>query len=394
MSHFPSLRYRSIEALLVRGSPWVDDLWAKAPSRRLKIEFSDGPDVSIEDLYKAFRPFGLILDIRAPPSQPTDAPHFILVDFVTKRDAANARACLHGQEFTQENKKSTRIGIMYENMAPGATSWAWLTSHPRIAIPLLLVLIAGLSYAVFDPLRVANVENEITGGFSLRKSYGRLLAWYDSKWRRVRASIASSIGTTAKGKKTNQVNLISWDERVQDLLKLSATVQSVPETPILISGPVGSGKAELVSEATQEKPYRLRIDCSAIVSESGYASVGALAEQVNYYPSFVSLASFSNLIDGLLSAATGAKVGQTANDSIPGLSSSVESFLRKILDTVSVALSDIVALEEKKRDRDAETGSDIATVNYPVIVIDSFLSLNNAQAQTFYKVIMEVCAVT
>lgn len=42
----------------------------------------------------------------------------------------------------------------------------WLVSHPRITIPLLAAIFAGITYAVFDPIRIFFVTSKVTQRFN------------------------------------------------------------------------------------------------------------------------------------------------------------------------------------------------------------------------------------
>ena len=376
-----SLYNRDVYAYFVRGKPWLEDLWGRVPSRRLRVEFQ-GPDVSIESLYREFRPYGRILDIKYPSAFVKDMPRFAYVDFIKIRSAATARSCTHGDAID-----GTKISIGYEEFRQDWWVWTWITSHPRITFPLLFGLLAGVSYVIFDPIRVFCIENQIVNGFSFKKWISKMESWYSYGVRKV----MSTFSTGADSSKKFGANLVTWPERMEHLKKLSFTLASAPENIILICGPSGSGKSELIYNATTGRPYKVHIDCGSIVSETGHRSLASLAEQINFFPSFASLTSVSNLVDSLISVATGAKIGQ-GKDSIQGLSSSTEADMRKMLDCLTLALSDIVHRQEQKAVNDGDKGSVISAqdIEYPVVVIDNYLNVTGPRAQLYYTVLADV----
>lgn len=42
----------------------------------------------------------------------------------------------------------------------------WLENHPRITVPLLAAIVAGVTYAVFDPVRDFFITSKITQRFN------------------------------------------------------------------------------------------------------------------------------------------------------------------------------------------------------------------------------------
>ena len=336
------------------------------------MEFLNGPDVPIESLYLEFRPYGRILNIHYPPSLSKDTPRYIYVDFVSLRNAASARMCAHG-----ESIDGTLLSLSYDTYQKDWFLWKWLVTHPRVVIPILFGLIVGLSYVIFDPIRILNIELGLSQRFSLKKYFDLLGSWF-----------AYGINTLGfyKNSKELQVNLEGWEERMQDYNRLKVTLQSNPENVILITGPTGSGKSELVSKAIASRHFKLYIKCNAIVNEPSHKAVGILAEQINYYPSFSNLSSISTLIDALITVATGAKIGQ-GKDSLPGLTSSFENDLRKLMDCLTLALLKIHQKQQAKTQSDPHA----SPIEFPVIVIDDFYNLTGPRSLVLYNVFAEVC---
>lgn len=89
----------NVRASLVKGKPWVEDLY-RLPSQRLRIEFlptapgGEVAELSQEQLYAFFRPYGKLSDIISQPSDSKVVPRFALLDFDTIRKAVMAKVRL------------------------------------------------------------------------------------------------------------------------------------------------------------------------------------------------------------------------------------------------------------------------------------------------------------
>jgi hypothetical protein len=144
---------------LVRGKPWVEDLY-RLPTLRLKVEFlptnpGETPaELSQEQLYSFFRPYGKLTEIIPQESDSKIAPRYALLDFASRKKAIMARNCMHGYlviEAQGGGKSGTILRLTYEQKIKAHWIRDWLVNHPRIVIPALAALIAGISIVVFDP---------------------------------------------------------------------------------------------------------------------------------------------------------------------------------------------------------------------------------------------------
>ena len=87
---------QGVRAGLVMGRPWVEDLY-RLPSARLRIEFlptSPGAEVaelSQEQLYTFFRPYGKLADIVTQPPDSKVVPKFAYLDYAKVRKAVMAK---------------------------------------------------------------------------------------------------------------------------------------------------------------------------------------------------------------------------------------------------------------------------------------------------------------
>ncbi|KAJ1550111.1 mitochondrial escape protein 2, partial [Cladochytrium tenue] len=85
-----SFNLRKINAFAVQGTPFIEDLGSSIPSSRVRVEFSGGADLTVEELYGEFRQFGKIEDITMQPAS-KDAPSYGHVQFTQIRSATSAR---------------------------------------------------------------------------------------------------------------------------------------------------------------------------------------------------------------------------------------------------------------------------------------------------------------
>jgi hypothetical protein len=148
-----------VHAGLVRGKPWVEDLY-RLPSTRLRVEFlpsspgADAAELSQEQLYSFFRPYGKLMDIVSQPPDSKTVPKFAHVDFSSMRKAIMARNCLHGYVVSDAEgggKASTVLRLAYERKAKTNWIWDWMSGHTRIVVPVVAALVAAITVAIFDP---------------------------------------------------------------------------------------------------------------------------------------------------------------------------------------------------------------------------------------------------
>lgn len=151
--------FQRMRTRLVRGRPWVEDLY-RLPSSRLKVEFlpaasgAEAAELSQEQLYSFFRPYGKLLDIASQPPDSKVVPRFAMLDFQGVRRAIMAKNCLHGfvvEEAAGGGKAGTIFRIGYEQKIKAHYIRDWLVNHPRVVIPAVAALAAAITVAVFDP---------------------------------------------------------------------------------------------------------------------------------------------------------------------------------------------------------------------------------------------------
>jgi len=118
--------------------------------------------------------YGHISDITNPVPVAAGNLRFSTVTFADRRIATRAHNCIHGFTLVDEPRctsfytnylnqliyhhlvpgqdsstaKPTRLATIYDYSLKGHVIRDWLSSHPRIVVPLLVFLLGALSYAV------------------------------------------------------------------------------------------------------------------------------------------------------------------------------------------------------------------------------------------------------
>lgn len=230
--------FRTVRAFLVRGAPFMEDMIARYPTQRLRIEFQGEP-VNIERLYKQLRPYGRVFDISIYPNPhiAKDPARYAIVQFTRIRYATSARNCLHGHYID-----GTRLNVLYERQLRTNVVKEWLVSHPRITVPLFAAIFAGITYIVFDPIRVFFITSKVTKRFNLEEY--ALYRWLRSEtWARL---IPGGSGSHIEGSSI-------WAHDVEKTDKLKSWLAETPETFVLVTGHKGSGKSALVKSAIEDR---------------------------------------------------------------------------------------------------------------------------------------------
>ena len=403
-----------MRAGLVRGVPWLEDLASRVPSSRVMVEFCAPPsassgtggvgdasgsanlELSQETIYSLFRRYGKIAEISSQPFDSKILPRYATVDFIRMRDAVMARSCLHGHVVSG----TTRLRMSYEQRA-GTTRhlWDWLTSHPRIVIPILAALLATITVAVFDPIRTFFIRAHVQHSFALRDT--QLWKWFERRTsafvtfaRQSYDSAADSMGIS-QGEKSKKGGFHSRGEDAlmthrRDLIEsLHTWLLETASTFIVVQGPRGSGKSELVVEqALHGHRDVLVVDCKPIVEARGEsATIKKIANAIGYRPVFSWANNLSSLIDLAVQGTTGVKTG---------FSETLDEQLTKILQTATVALRQVSLDGRHKGDVDANLNEDAYLEAHPecrpVIVLDNFGHRNEDATGLVYDKLAEWAA--
>lgn len=358
------------DADLVRGRPWIEDLY-RVPSASLKVEFlpstSEGAPTELtqEALYTLFRPYGKLLDIHPQPSDSKLEPRYATLRFDRPRFAVMARNCLHGYIVSEEEgggKAGTKFKINYERKIKLSLIKDWIYNHPRIVIPALAALVAAITVIIFDPIRTFFIKMKIKA--TLHAEENSFLQW-------IRRQASKANITYFGQRKTDPRGLTAiWEDRQKDITQLEAWLTETAETFIVVHGPRGSGKRELVlDQALKDRKYKVIIDCKQIQDARGdTAKISRAAAQVGYRPIFSWMNSISSFIDLAAQGMIGTKAG---------FSETLDAQLSKIWQNTAVAMKRVALEGRHKDDKDASMGDDEYLEAHPekrpVVVIDNFV---------------------
>ncbi|KAG5919347.1 hypothetical protein E4U61_000967 [Claviceps capensis] len=371
--------FRGITARLVRGTPWLEDLY-RFPSTLVKVEFvppepgATAEELSEEILYSMFRRYGKIADILPQPFDSKVVPKYAHIEFPRLSDAIMARNCMHGfvvQEAMGGGKTGTLLRLSYSRKEKVHSFWNWMTNHPRIVIPILAALLAAASVIIFDPIRTFFIKLHVS--HSLRFKESRLYKWFKSQTDSLsfrQSQHMDGLGTV-------------WNHRRELIEQLRNWLDGSSDTFVVVTGPRGSGKLEMVmDQALAGRKNVLLVDCKPIVDASGEAgTIKRLAVAVGFRPVFSWANSISSMVDLAVQSTTGVKAG---------FSETLDSQVNKILHTTTKALKEIGLATRSKRDKDAQLSEDAYLDAHPesrpVIVIDNFLHRNEGTSIVYDKI--------
>lgn len=403
------------KALQVKGTPWIEDL-SRFPSRKLKVIF-EGEPLTEEQLYLLFRRYGLIVDI-IPASSST--PHATIL-FKTTDPCVRAKNCVTGLTL---NEGKTTLHLQYIPILRVNHISAFISNHQKIAIPVILALLATIAVLIFEPIRQYFILLKIKHYYSWDdfkdKWFVRVLyvpyTMVISRLSDGRHFIDDSFGSiTGATKKTVNVDDLDsdmfWTERSEKANQLRLWVCENANTFIVVKGPKGSAEREFVIDHALNiddtyKKRLLEIDCASLVkTRSDKAFLKTAAAQLGYFPLFTWTNSVSQFVDLGLQGLTGQK---------SGLSESKETQYKNMLLLAqvairNVALGDFAAykceLERQHKLKRLEQSLEGAEPNYvaakeedylqmhpevkPVIVINNFLRKSDNLHDFIYKALAD-----
>ncbi|ANB13592.1 Yme2p [Sugiyamaella lignohabitans] len=371
--------FTPVRGFPVKGSPWIEDL-RRFTSNQLKATF-EGPDLSQETLYSLLRRYGPIIDIVPPAPGTKDLPRSAKVIFSKYIDAATARNCITGIKVDD-----TRLHISFESVDHKNIVKDFVLNHTRIVVPILIAIVAGLAVMIFEPIRVWCIERHIHGSSlqleKLRGVFGfdKLFALWDfiASGGRRRFSLFKRTPTD-----TGVSHL--WDDRVKSIEDLKQWLREGQCTFIVVSGPRGGGKEQLVLEhAVKDHDNVLTIDCDNLVRVRGdSAFVKAAANEICYHPVFPWKNSLANYLDVISQGLSGQKTG---------FAESTEAQFKDMLSSAAIALQKVALHDHDPNMDSAENYLQIHPEKKPVVVINHFLSRYEATNPFVYKLIADWCA--
>ncbi|KAH1396955.1 mitochondrial escape protein 2 [Aspergillus fumigatus] len=380
--------FQEVQVCRVIGRPWIEDLY-RLPSPRLKVSFhpvspeASAADLNTETLYTLFRPYGKIRDIETQPSDGKVTPRYAYVEFSRPKYAGMAKNCMHGFTIPEQEgggKSGTRLKIKYERKIKLSMIKDWLLNHPRIVIPVLAALLAAITVTIFDPMRTFFIELKIKS--TLQTEENGVMQWI-----RKQVNKANIIYFGRKGADPRGLTAI-WEDRQEDITRLQSWLMENVETFIIIHGPRGSGKRELVLDrALVDYKYKIVIDCKQIQDARGdSAKIARAASQVGYRPVFSWMNSISSFIDLAAQGMIGTKAG---------FSETLDAQLSNIWQNTATALKKVTLEHRKKNDNDSHLTDEEYLEAHPelrpVVVIDNYLH-NASESSVVYDKITEWAA--
>ncbi|RMZ78244.1 hypothetical protein DV737_g3970, partial [Chaetothyriales sp. CBS 132003] len=369
---------RQVRAFLVRGKPWIEDLY-RIPSSRLKVEFlptspeNSAAELTQETLYSLFRKFGKLAEITPQPTDSKVVPRYAMIDYERKRFGSMAKNCMHGYVLPESEgggKTGTRLKVSYEPKYKAHWYTSPITDHPRIAIPILVAILTSLAVAIFDPIRVFSIKTHITHGMSVSEITDQPIV----KWLKRQILRGYDYIRFRKPRLEDDSPRIIWEDRQAQIQQLQTWLIETADTFIVVHGPRGAGKREFVmEEALKGRHNKLLIDCKRVQEARGdSATIAAAASEVGYRPVFTWMNSISSLIDLAAMGTIGTKTG---------FSETLESQLVKIWSLTATALKETALSNRKRDDKDAQLADDdwleAHPEHRPVVVIDNFFHKSN-----------------
>lgn len=376
--------FQRVRTSLVLGRPWIEDLH-RWPNTRVKIEFvppapgQSAEELSQETLYSLFRKYGKLADIKSQPTDSKDLPKYAYLTFSKVRHAIMAKNCMHGFVVPAREgggNQGTMLKIVYEQKRKGHWIWDWLVKHPRFVIPVLLAFVGTFTVAVFDPIRTFFIRAHVTHTFHIKEN--GVYQWLSSQ-----ASKATD-ALSLKRRRTEDAGLTAiWEDRKDAIDQIQTWLMESADTFIVIQGPRGSGKKELVlDQALRGRKNNLLIDCKPIQEAKGdNSTISAAALEVGYRPIF----SWTNSISSLLDLAAQGTIGTKT-----GFSETLDAQLAKIWQNTANALKQVALESRSKNDKDIDLDDDAYLEAHPerrpVVVLDNFLHKSQENSIVYDKI--------
>ncbi|KAI5967670.1 YME2 [Candida margitis] len=404
---------RAPKVYSVKGVPWIEDL-KRFPSPKLAIKF-EGDPLTEEELYVLFRRYGLIDDIKADPSES-------IVLFHNIRSATCAKHCITGMSL---NNGKTTIHIQFRSIKRKNYVVDFISNHTKIAIPIILALVAALAVIVFDPIREWFIEYKITHSkhsldhFKQNKLFQLLYIPYKTLANLVSSSydyidtqihevVGSKDDDTSDSQSMDEIKRESnmfWKERYEKSKQLKLWILENLNSFIIVKGPQGSGKEEFVLEHTLASDDRLSdkvlvIECDKLSkARSENSLIGSTASQLGYFPVFTWTNSISQFVDLAVQGLTGQKSGlsESKETQIKNMFSLATQSIRHICETDYLRYVKSVERKNKKlKDEDKiellrqEDFLSQHPESKPIIVVNKFARRADVHSNDFiYPLIAE-----
>lgn len=315
LSNLKALFVSPPRALLVKGTPWIEDL-SRFPSSQLKVIFEGAP-LTEEELYSLFRRYGLIVDITPYSS----SSGFAKVVFKSTDSCIRAKNCITGMTL---NDDKTTLHLQYLPMQRVNHITAFISSHQRIVIPVILALLATIAVLIFEPIRQQFIEIKIKRWLTYKNSllfkvfyvpYKYMVSSISDGRHFLDDSLESITGSQKHSVEVEDVESdMIWTERSERAKEVRFLLSENANTFIVIKGPKGSAEREFVMDhvlyPADTTNKILEIDCAQLIkARSDNMFLKAAAGQLGYFPLFTWTNSVSQFVDLGLQGLTGQKSG-------------------------------------------------------------------------------------
>ncbi|EGC35068.1 hypothetical protein DICPUDRAFT_47921 [Dictyostelium purpureum] len=309
--HFAS---RPAQCKLVYGRPFVEDIDYRFPSTTLKITFK-GSEMSIDDMFRLFRPYGHIRDIHFTSPVPSkDGPRQAIIVFKRMEGAIATRNCLHNKYFPEFN---TTLYMDYEQQMRINKLKDQFSKHPKIMIPLAGILATLLTILLFNPLREFFMERRMDEVF-----------YFDHIDE-------------------------EWQDRIEQKV-LDTHFNYPPNSIVMISAPKGSGKSSLIDKVLEGRHNTLLVDCNQEVNNTDEEFIESFSKDIGFFPSYSLYSSFGSLMDAIIPTGKGA----------------FHSTTNYQMQTILKLLDEVLIKKSKHFPDDPHQ-----PYEYPLIVIDGFFGM-------------------
>ena len=384
--------FRRVRAGFVKGKPWIEDLF-RMPSPRLRVEYlppvpeATPVELTQETLFSLFRRYGRISDIAVQPSDSKTLPRYAYIDYGPMRSAIMAKNCMHGfilDEAAGGGKLGTMLRLTFERKIKTHYIRDFLSQHSRTVIPIVAAILAGITVAVFDPIRTFFVKIHISQTFHLEGNK----VW---QWIRRQISAAHEALSFHRSRYEDEGLAAIYEDRKVSIEELRTWLIETENTFIVVQGPRGSGKKEIVlGQALKDRVNKVVIDCKPIQDANGDSNtILALSREVGYRPVFKWLNSVSSLIDLAAQSTIGTKTG---------FSETLDGQISKILGNTATALKEIALENQKKDEKDAGMAEDEYLESHPerrpIVVIDNFLHKSSDSGWLYDKLAQWAASIT
>lgn len=148
-----------------------------------------------------------------------------------------------------------------------------MNGHGRLAAILFGVLIALISWLVFDPLRRWFVSNKLLGRYGMGdvksklQRLGLLNLHVNELYEAASKSLSAALGLRLP-QVTRDLRALVSSETNEEIAKVVALMHHHPEAVAIVVGPKGSGKTQLINAIAPEFNATLVIDVEELLSQA------------------------------------------------------------------------------------------------------------------------------